>query len=91
MKARDESRIDRTLYERADAYRDLTDETERVRKAFFEQWYHLGKRTLLDVLTAESDYYGNQVSEVTSRFDGYNAVFREQSGAGKLVSWLRSP
>jgi hypothetical protein len=78
-----------TLYDRADAYSGLVDETERVRKAFFEQWYHLGRRTLLDVLTAESDYYGNQVSEVTSRFDGYNAVFREYSGAGALVGYLR--
>lgn len=79
----------RTLLERAELYRDLTVESERIRVAFYEQWYHLGKRTLLDVLTAENDHYGNQVSEVTNRFDGYQAIFRQYAGAGALASWLR--
>ena len=80
-----------TLADRANAYRDLADETEQVRRAFFEQWYHLGRRTLLDVLTAESDYYGNQVNEVSYRYDGYLAVLREYASAGQLVAWLRHP
>lgn len=63
-------------------------ETERVSKAFFEQWYHLGKRTLLDVLTAENEHYGNRVAEVTNRFDAYTAVFREHYAAGSLAQWL---
>lgn len=79
----------RTLLERSTLYGDLVDETDRVRKAFFDQWYHLGKRTLLDVLQAENDHYGNRVSEITTRFDGYEAVFRELSSAGELMSWLK--
>ncbi|MDY0836542.1 TolC family protein [Pseudomonas sp. SED1] len=78
----------RTLLERAELYRDLSVESDRIRKAFYEQWYHLGKRTLLDVLTAENEHYGNQVSEVTSRFDGYQAIFRQYAGAGTLMQWL---
>ncbi|MET3633289.1 TolC family protein [Burkholderia sp. 572] len=79
-----------TMLQRADLYRGLSSETDRVRKAFFEQWYHLGKRTLLDVLTAESEHYGNRVAEVTNRFDGYQAVFREHHSAGELAQWLRN-
>ncbi|MDA0575678.1 TolC family protein [Burkholderia gladioli] len=79
----------RTLIERSTLYGDLVGETDRVRKAFFDQWYHLGKRTLLDVLQAENDHYGNRVSEITTRFDGYEAVFRELSSAGELMSWLK--
>ncbi|WP_254608252.1 TolC family protein [Burkholderia lata] len=79
-----------TMLQRADLYRGLSSETDRVRKAFFEQWYHLGKRTLLDVLTAESEHYGNRVAEVTNRFDGYQAVFREHHAAGGLAEWLRN-
>ncbi|TDA47478.1 hypothetical protein EVG18_10610 [Burkholderia pyrrocinia] len=79
----------RNLLSRASLYGNLVGETDRVRKAFFEQWYHLGKRTLLDVLQAENDHYGNRVSEITSRYDGYQAVFRERSSAGELVNWLR--
>ncbi|MEO6921319.1 MAG: TolC family protein [Collimonas sp.] len=80
-----------TFLSRADLYKDLTAETDRVRKAFFEQWYHLGKRTLLDVLSAESDHYGNRVNEITSRFDGYSAIFREYNNAGALVNWMKPP
>lgn len=79
----------RTLLERAELYRDLTVESERIRLAFYEQWHHLGKRTLLDVLIAENDHYGNQVSEINNRFDGYQAIFRQYAGAGALVGWLR--
>lgn len=79
----------RTFLARADLYHNLTAETDGVRKAFFEQWYHLGKRTLLDVLSAESDHYNNRVSEITSRFDGYQSIFQEYNGAGQLTAWLR--
>jgi adhesin transport system outer membrane protein len=79
----------RTLLERAELYRDLTVESDRIRLAFYEQWYHLGKRTLLDVLTAENDHYGNKVSEITNRFDGYQAILRQYAGAGALSGWLQ--
>ncbi|MBB5448139.1 MULTISPECIES: TolC family protein [unclassified Paraburkholderia] len=79
-----------TMLSRAEQYKRLSAETDQVRKAFFEQWYHLGKRTLLDVLLAENDHYGNSVSEVTNRFDGYAAVLREHASAGSLVDWLET-
>nr|BFD40931.1 hypothetical protein FFPRI1PSEUD_24300 [Pseudomonas sp. FFPRI_1] len=79
----------RTLLNRAESYRQLTSETDNVRKAFFEQWYHLGRRTLLDVLIAESDYNNNRVSEVSSRFDGYQAVLKSYASAGRLTLWMR--
>lgn len=79
----------KTFLARAELYRDLTVESDGIRVAFYEQWYHLGKRTLLDVLSAESDHYGNRVSEVTNRFDGYQAVLRQYAGAGALAGWLR--
>jgi outer membrane protein, adhesin transport system len=78
-----------TMLQRADLYQGLSAETDRVRKAFFEQWYHLGRRTLLDVLTAENDHYGNRVAEVSNRFDGYLAVFKEHYAAGGLAPWLK--
>lgn len=79
----------RTFLERAELYRQLKAESDGIRVAFYEQWYHLGKRTLLDVLSAESDHYGNRVSEITNRFDGYQAILREYAGAGTLAVWLR--
>jgi len=79
----------KTFLERAELYRSLTNESDGIRVAFYEQWYHLGKRTLLDVLSAESDHYGNRVSEVSNRFDGYQAILRQYAGAGTLGAWLR--
>ncbi|WP_205895123.1 TolC family protein [Metapseudomonas otitidis] len=77
-----------TLLARADLYRNLTSETDAVRKAFFEQWYHLGRRTLLDVLIAESDHNNNLINEVSNRFDGYQAILKAYASAGQLTQWL---
>lgn len=79
----------RTQLERAELYRNLSVESNRIREAFYLQWHHLGKRTLLDVLTAENDHYGNQVSEITNRFDGYQSILRQYASAGILAQWLR--
>ena len=78
----------RSLADRADLYRGLTLESDKIREAFYEQWYHLGRRTLLDVLSSESEHYNNQIGEVSSRFDGDQAVVRQYASAGALVRWL---
>ncbi|MBP5073161.1 TolC family protein [Pseudomonas chlororaphis] len=78
----------RAMLERADLYRGLSVESNRVREAFYEQWYHLGRRTLLDVLISESDHYNNQVSEIVNRFDGYSAIVRQYASSGTLIRWL---
>ena len=80
----------RTLLERSELYRDLSVESGRIREDFFQQWHHLGRRTLLDVLTAENEHYGNQVNEINNRFDGYQAILRQYAGAGALARWLRT-
>lgn len=77
-----------SMAERATLYKGLTVESDRIRKDFYDQWYHLGRRTLLDVLSAESDLYNNQVSEISNRFDSFSAVIRGYSSAGMLSRWL---
>ncbi|WP_167481124.1 TolC family protein [Acidovorax cavernicola] len=74
---------------RAGEYTELIVETDRVRKIFFEQWHHLGKRTLLDVLSAESDHYANQAAQVNSRFDAEAADLRMRADSAMLLEWLR--
>ena len=77
-----------SMADRAALYKILIVESDRIRKDFFDQWYHLGRRSLLDVLSAESDLYNNQVSEVSNRFDSYAAIIRGYSSAGILSRWL---
>lgn len=74
--------------ERAVLYKNLVVESDRIRKDFFDQWYHLGRRSLLDVLSAESDLYNNQVSEVSNRFDSYAAIISGYANSGTLSRWL---
>ena len=73
---------------RAQQYDDVIRESDQVRKIFYEQWYHLGKRTLLDVLIAESEFYSNQVAQTNSRFDGEAANMQIYANAGILLQWL---
>ena len=71
---------------RAEEYTPLIKDSDRVRKIFFEQWYHLGKRTLLDVLIAENDHYNNQIAQVNSRYDGEAADLRIRRRCGDLAA-----
>ncbi|PIF75037.1 hypothetical protein CLU95_2177 [Variovorax sp. 54] len=48
-----------------------------------------GKRTLLDVLTAENDHYSNQAAQVTTRFDAEAADLRMRADSAMLLDWLR--
>ncbi|MBW7981716.1 TolC family protein [Enterobacillus tribolii] len=73
---------------RADDYDRLSSETDRVRQMFYDQWYHLGKRTLLDVLTAENDHFNNQLSAINNRYDGYISNINVISSAAMLLSWV---
>lgn len=73
---------------RAESYTQLSAETDRVRDMFYRQWYHLGTRTLLDVLSAESDHFNNQISAINNRYDGYNSNVAVMYNAAILLNWL---
>jgi adhesin transport system outer membrane protein len=89
-KVRDAHRDAIALSTRAKLYSDLSTESDLIRKQFFEQWYHLNRRTLLDVLSAESDFYNNQVSAVTTQFDAYQDVLKVHLNNGTLNEWLQN-
>lgn len=74
---------------RADDYERLSGETDRVRQMFYQQWYHLGKRTLLDVLTAENDHFNNQLSAINNRYDGYISNVNVIASAAMMLTWMR--
>lgn len=74
--------------QRANSYVKLSAETDRVRDMFFRQWYNLGTRTLLDVLTAESDHFNNQLSAINNYYDGYISNVSVMYQSGTLIRWL---
>jgi adhesin transport system outer membrane protein len=89
-KVRDAHRDAIAFSTRSKLYADLASKTDLIRKQFFEQWYHLNRRTLVDVFSAESDFYNNQFSEVTTQFDSYRDVLKIRLNNGTLGHLLRT-
>ncbi|MDY7579886.1 TolC family protein [Herbaspirillum sp. RTI4] len=71
-------------------YVQMGAQTDQVRRMYFEQWHHLGRRSLLEVLTAESEHHHALTSSVHSRFEAYLAIIDMHAGAGRLLSWIAS-
>jgi len=69
-------------------YNALLAESDRVRKMFYDQWYHLGKRTLLDVLIAENDYYSQQIAAAETYYSAKASDLRIRAETSGLIAWL---
>jgi adhesin transport system outer membrane protein len=69
-------------------YTSLLAESDRVRKMFYDQWYHLGKRTLLDVLIAENDYYSQQMAASDNYYSAKSSDLRIRAETSGLMAWL---
>jgi adhesin transport system outer membrane protein len=73
---------------RVGEYKDLLAESDRVRKMFYDQWYHLGKRTLLDVLIAENEYYSTQIAASDTYYQAKTSDLRIRAETSGLLGWL---
>ncbi|MGE0799977.1 MAG: TolC family protein, partial [Lautropia sp.] len=77
-----------TLLARDAEFDALLRESEQVRRGFFEQWYQMGRRSLFELLAAESEHYGLQSSRINTRYDGLVANARLRGEVGALARWL---
>ena len=48
--------------------------SDRVRASTLQQWQQLGRRSLFDVMAAESDYYSMRVAHVNAMYDAQQIV-----------------
>lgn len=55
---------------------------------FYDQWYHLGKRTLLDVLIAENEYYSAQIAACDTYYNAKASDLRIRAETSGLMAWL---
>mgnify|MGYP001275282879 CR=1 FL=1 len=85
----------RVLHESATAqlgrvpeYYGLLRESDQVRRGFFEQWYQMGRRSLFELLSAESEHYSLQSAHLSTLFDGLQSNARLRGEAGALAAWL---
>ncbi|WP_152220471.1 TolC family protein [Pseudomonas sp. SCB32] len=73
---------------RVNDYKQLLTESDRVRKMFYDQWYNLGKRTLLDVLIAENEYYSHQLEASDTYYSSVTSDLRIRAQTSGLMAWL---
>ena len=60
--------------DRAKRVVDILRNSDRVRASTLQQWQQLGKRSLFDVMGAESDYYSLRIAHVNALFDAQQVV-----------------
>ena len=76
-----------SAFDRAKRYVDVLRDSERVRNFTFQQWSQIGKRSLFDVMSAESDHFNLRISYVNALYDGYQASAQLRSLGSGLSSW----
>lgn len=77
-----------TSFERAKRYVEVLRDSERVRNFTFQQWSQLGRRSLFDVMSAESDHFGLRIAYVNALYDGFSANAQLRSMGKGLAEWL---
>lgn len=77
-----------SAFDRARRHAEVMRDSDRVRNFTFQQWSQLGRRSLFDVMSAESDHFNQRVSYINALVDGAqaNASLRSQ-GLG-LIQWV---
>lgn len=77
-----------SAFDRAKRYVDVLRDSERVRNFTFQQWSQLGRRSLFDVMSAESDHFNLRIAYVNALHDGYLASAQLRSLGSGLTVWL---
>jgi adhesin transport system outer membrane protein len=78
----------RSLAWRVSELTGLLSDTDQVRKDYYDQWRELGRRSLLDVLSAENEHLSTQLSLATAQVDQVQAAVRMRHEAGGFQTWL---
>ncbi|MBI5258789.1 MAG: TolC family protein [Burkholderiales bacterium] len=79
----------RSAFERARLTEDILRDSERLRGFTLQQWQQLGRRSLFDVMAAESDHFGLRLAHVNALVDGQQLNATLQSLGRGLLPWLR--
>jgi adhesin transport system outer membrane protein len=77
--------------DRQPSLRKLALATDQVRQDYYTQWNDLGRRSLLEVLTAENDHLSSVLSLTASEVDQEVAVVRGRYEAGDLAGMMAGP
>jgi adhesin transport system outer membrane protein len=76
---------------RADEYARLLQLSDRVRRDFYEQWSQLGRRSLFELLSAESEHHSLRLAWINAVHDSLASQMRMRGEAGLFSEWFRLP
>jgi len=76
---------------RADEYAQLLQLSDRVRRDFYEQWSQLGRRSLFELLSAESEHHSLRLAWINAVHDSLASQMRMRGEAGSFSEWFRLP
>lgn len=63
-------------------------DSEQVRRATYEQWSKLGRRSLFDLMSAETEHYQLGISYINAVHDGEAAVLQLLGNGRGVLAWL---
>jgi adhesin transport system outer membrane protein len=78
----------RSAYARAVHVTEVLKDSDQVRNATYEQWAKLGRRSLFDLMSAETEHYQLRIAHVNALHDGYAAVAQLRSAGAGLLPWI---
>ena len=74
--------------DRAKRYVEILRDSERVRNFTFQQWSQMGRRSLFDVMSAESEHFNLRIAYVNALHDSFVASAQLRSMGAGLSVWL---
>ncbi len=74
---------------RAARVAELLRDSDQLREATYEQWARMGRRSLFDLISAETDYYQLRLAQVNAQHDAYAAVVQLRGLGAGVLPWLR--
>jgi adhesin transport system outer membrane protein len=75
-------------FDRAKSYAQMLRDADKLRDFTVEQWSQLGRRSLFDVISTESEYYNARVDYINSLYTGFQATAELRSLGSGLADWL---
>jgi adhesin transport system outer membrane protein len=78
----------RNAFQRAQHYGELLQDSDALRNATYVQWIKLGRRSLFDLISAESEHHQLRLSYVNALHDGYTASTQLRNAGSGLLPWL---
>lgn len=78
----------RSALQRAGRYSDILEDSDRLRDATYTQWARLGRRSLFDLISAESEHHQLRLAQVNAHYDGLGSSVQLRALGTGLLPWL---